>query len=217
MKAVVLSRADEITLLHGEIEGALRLSVEKAIRVGELLTEQKADLAHGEWLPWVKENLPFNHSTASRYMRLFQDRAALKSVTVTSLTDAYRAIGVLAEPEAKPEPPPKARAQVSKDAAAPAERQPEPLPDDRPHPAELMKQGRATPVLRPKALSEAQLPRANYVPEHHTVDDAIELMKRTARIIAEIRPLSGFTPEVRGRLEGAQELIQTAMLGRAVR
>jgi len=68
-------------------------------RAGELLTEQKAELAHGEWLPWVEVNCPFSDHTARNYMHLYAGRAALKSENVSSLTDAYRAIGVLAESE----------------------------------------------------------------------------------------------------------------------
>ncbi len=90
------SRADEIKLLHGEIEGALRTSVEKAVRIGELLGEQKAELKHGEWLPWVEANLPFTEDTAQRYMRVFNDRGLLENRNVRYLTDAYRALGIVA-------------------------------------------------------------------------------------------------------------------------
>ena len=37
--ALAVQRADEIKGLHSEIMGALRTSVESAIRIGELLTE----------------------------------------------------------------------------------------------------------------------------------------------------------------------------------
>ena len=52
-------RIDEIGQLHNEIIGHLKTSLEKAIRIGELLSEQKDSLKHGEFIPWIKDNLPF--------------------------------------------------------------------------------------------------------------------------------------------------------------
>ena len=49
--------ADEINRLHHEIKDAFRTGIEKAIRIGELLTEQKARCKHGEWLPWLNANV----------------------------------------------------------------------------------------------------------------------------------------------------------------
>src|SRR5262245_35586511 len=63
-KGAVESRAQKINKLHDGIIDALRKSVDKAIEIGELLTEQKAALAHGEWLPWLKANIKFAERTA---------------------------------------------------------------------------------------------------------------------------------------------------------
>jgi len=51
MKEIALNRAEEISKLHNEIHGHLRMSLQKAIRIGKLLTEQKAGLKHGEFIP----------------------------------------------------------------------------------------------------------------------------------------------------------------------
>lgn len=82
--------APEITRLHAEIVDALRSSLEKALRIGEFLTEQKAALPHGEFGPWVAANLPFSDRTAQRYMRLHRERDRIKTDTVSDLGDAYR-------------------------------------------------------------------------------------------------------------------------------
>ncbi len=68
------------------------MTLQKAIRVGELLTGIKASLKHGEWLPWVEKNLPFDERTARRYGGIFQRRDEFKSDTMSDLqiTDAYR-------------------------------------------------------------------------------------------------------------------------------
>ena len=56
MSNEISGAASEINRLHAEICQAARATIEKAIRIGELLTEQKAGLKHGEWLPWLKAN-----------------------------------------------------------------------------------------------------------------------------------------------------------------
>lgn len=91
--------ADEIRKLHGELLEAARTTLDKAIRIGQLLKGVRASLAHGEWLPWCERNLPFTARTASNYVRVFEDRDRLKSETVSDLTDAY---AFLAAPELEP-------------------------------------------------------------------------------------------------------------------
>ena len=61
---------DEYALMTGDMTRA----VKRAIRIGELLTEVKAEVAHGEWIPWVEENLVFGQREAQRYMRVAANR-----------------------------------------------------------------------------------------------------------------------------------------------
>jgi hypothetical protein len=67
-------RVQEIRKLHGEIAESLQMTVAKAIRIGELLAEQKAKLDHGEWTPWIEANLPFSYRSARRYITFFENR-----------------------------------------------------------------------------------------------------------------------------------------------
>jgi len=90
--ALAQQRANEIVRLHGEIEGYYKASLERAIRIGELLVEQKEALPHGQWGPWVAEHLPFTERTASRYMRLHTERDRLESDSVSDLTIAYKVL-----------------------------------------------------------------------------------------------------------------------------
>ena len=92
MSTEISGAASEINRLHGEICQAARTTIEKAIRIGELLTEQKAGLKHGEWLPWLKANVQFSARTASNYLRVSESRFRLKSETISDLTDAYNAL-----------------------------------------------------------------------------------------------------------------------------
>jgi hypothetical protein len=104
---LVATPLEEIRQLH---EDLLTTTLDKAIRIGELLTEQKASLKHGEWLPWIEENLPFDRATAANYMRLFDRREELKCKTVLHLTDAYK---LLAPPPTEPPPTPAKPPQAS--------------------------------------------------------------------------------------------------------
>ena len=83
------SRAAQINKLHGMIMANARQCLADALEVGRLLKEQKAELGHGEWLPWLKENVSFNVRTAQRYMNLHENRDRLKNDSVSHLMDAY--------------------------------------------------------------------------------------------------------------------------------
>ena len=86
-----IERIDQIEALHSEILGAVRMTIDKVIEIGGLLADQKADLRHGEWLPWAEKHLPFDIRTAQNYMRAHRRRDELKNESVSFLTEAYRA------------------------------------------------------------------------------------------------------------------------------
>jgi len=90
MHEIEKSRISEICQMHAEIGGYLRMSLEKAIRIGELLTEQKAGLKHGEWLPWIEANCPFSERLAWDYMLFYDRHEDLKTARVADLTEARR-------------------------------------------------------------------------------------------------------------------------------
>jgi hypothetical protein len=77
-----------ITKLHQELVVSARSSLKKAIEIGRLLTEQKAGMNHGTWLPWIKESLPFSQPTAFNYMKCYEYREQL--VHVNNLSAAYK-------------------------------------------------------------------------------------------------------------------------------
>lgn len=84
-----VSRAEEIGRLHSEIVGHLWQSLKKAIRIGELLNEQKSSLKHGEFGPWIKANLHFTSRTARNYMALYRERNLIETENVSDLKGAY--------------------------------------------------------------------------------------------------------------------------------
>ena len=96
MGNIQTTRTHEIVTLHAEIAGHLRQSLEKAIRIGQLLLEQKDSLKHGKFTSWIRANLPFTDRTARNYMRLFREKDRLKTETVSDLKTAY---ALLTEPK----------------------------------------------------------------------------------------------------------------------
>jgi hypothetical protein len=89
LKSEVSITLSEIKKLHSEILDAARTSLDKAIRIGEILVGIKAGTKHGDWLPWLKSNAPFSQQTASNYMRLHGERDRLKLTNVGNLSEAY--------------------------------------------------------------------------------------------------------------------------------
>ena len=90
MNEIQKTRIARITELHAEIGGYLKMTLDKAIEIGGLLAEQKADLDHGEWLPWISENLSFSERLARDYMRFYDHREELKTANLADLTAARR-------------------------------------------------------------------------------------------------------------------------------
>jgi hypothetical protein len=84
----------EILFLHDEIQEAVRTSLDKAIRIGQLLTQQKAELGHGEWGLWFDDNLAgtFSRATANNYMKLYEERDRLKILNVRNIAAGLRII-----------------------------------------------------------------------------------------------------------------------------
>lgn len=80
--------AARIKIEHEASLLSMKRGLEHAIAAGNLLIEAKAQLKHGQWLPWLREvcqSLP--ERTASLYMRLARNLPELeKSATVADLT-----------------------------------------------------------------------------------------------------------------------------------
>jgi hypothetical protein len=66
------------------------------LEIGRRLTEAKAQLAHGEWLPWLNERVEFTEKAAQRFMLLAKEYAS----NPTALSDLWqsKALALLALP-----------------------------------------------------------------------------------------------------------------------
>lgn len=91
MPAKQVDPVEKIKIWWEVFQDGIRNSVEAALGIGEILCQQKTTLPHGDFLPWLRENVTFiSESTCQRWMRLHRNRALLKSVSVTDLTGAYK-------------------------------------------------------------------------------------------------------------------------------
>ena len=88
-KALWVGPANEIAQLHGEILEHARASLDKAIRIGEILTQVKGAIGHGNWLPWLAESVSFSRQTSDNYVWCFDNRETLKLLNVSNLAEAY--------------------------------------------------------------------------------------------------------------------------------
>ena len=85
-----------------EVEAAeadFQSAVAHALRAGELLIEAKAQVRHGDWLSWLKENCPLGEREAQNYIRL-----ARNPKRVADLPSVRGAIAELTAPKPDPDP-----------------------------------------------------------------------------------------------------------------
>ncbi len=102
--------ATRINEEHRACEQAARSAVERAIRVGELLAEAKAQVGHGGWYAWLEANCTIQKRQAQRYMLLARERDLVEeglnaaSGTHLTLKSALRAVHPQANPTRPEEP-----------------------------------------------------------------------------------------------------------------
>ena len=85
-----------IETITGEILDAKRTGGEAILTIGRCLIEAKDMLPHGEWLPWLNDQVELSERTAQKFMRLAREWS-----NPSALTDlgATKALMLLALPE----------------------------------------------------------------------------------------------------------------------
>ena len=71
--------ARRLAVEHDAIVKSVYNSLDHARRAGELLTEAKGLLEHGEWGPWLTANFAGSETTARNYMRVAEHWEELKT------------------------------------------------------------------------------------------------------------------------------------------
>ena len=77
---------------HEAGEAAARVGLEHFRVAGEALLKAKEQCGHGNWLPWLKENVHFADRTARDYMRLARNWGRGNLADAANLRDALRAL-----------------------------------------------------------------------------------------------------------------------------
>ncbi len=178
--ALVAERTKEIVGLHLSIEASLRRSVQDAIRLGELLSEQKAALPHGDFLPWIERELPFNERTAQRYMLLH--RYKTKCDTLSDLQTAYQVAQIEDQrqhPKARPADPEAVEQQRERREAFVRRIKEEPAPKPEPrvdHDAvgKKAREAQERPVIEHMDTGDGPLVVAEHLGEY--IDAALSLL-----------------------------------------
>jgi hypothetical protein len=112
MTTTTLTKTDDLKTLaesvnqhHRECEQAARSAIEHAKAAGELLIEAKAQIPHGGWLPWLRENAECSVRMAQNYMTIASSWALIESETNTqrvSYLTISQSLRVLASADPKP-------------------------------------------------------------------------------------------------------------------
>lgn len=87
---LIQDRTQEIKRELAELHNTLKMSVQKAIRIGQLLTEQKEFVGHGLFLNWLEANFDMGQRNAYRYMDLYEHQNEIAKMA--NLQEAYKQI-----------------------------------------------------------------------------------------------------------------------------
>jgi hypothetical protein len=93
--------AARIRVEHSACTAAMKRGLQHAIAAGEMLIEAKAQLKHGEWLPWLRDHCQIPERTASLHMRLAENRAQIEAEIGNGVADMSirGAIALIATPK----------------------------------------------------------------------------------------------------------------------
>lgn len=86
-----------IEAITGEILDAKRAGGEAILTIGRCLIEAKEMLPHGEWLPWLTEQVEFSPRTAQKFMRLAREWSNTQTLADLGASKALTLLALPAE------------------------------------------------------------------------------------------------------------------------
>lgn len=86
---------------HLACEAAYGSAIEHAFRAGEHLLAAKAEVEHGEWLPWVQASFDGSERTARAYMRIAREANRQTSADM-SIDEALRMLSTPRDDDPQP-------------------------------------------------------------------------------------------------------------------
>jgi hypothetical protein len=99
--------ATEANKMAASAVGYGQMAIRYAIKAGEIMHRAKELMPHGEFTLWLEGHLPaldISLPTATRWMKLAKSSSVMNLMDnpdIKTMTDAYRATGILPEPEPK--------------------------------------------------------------------------------------------------------------------
>jgi hypothetical protein len=104
--------AEQLKLAAGEANkmaasavGYGQMAIRYAIKAGEIMNKAKEIVPHGEFESWLEScGVDVSYQTCNRWMKLAKlshVRDLMNNPDIKTITDAYRATGILPEPEPK--------------------------------------------------------------------------------------------------------------------
>lgn len=89
--------ARDIGVITAEILLYKRQAGTSILEIGRRLNEAKAQLSHGEWLPWLEHQVEFSEASAQRFMRLAREYPNPSPVTDLGVAKALQLLALPAE------------------------------------------------------------------------------------------------------------------------
>ena len=86
-----------IETITDEILDAQRRGGEAILTIGRCLIEAKEMLPHGEWLPWLAENVGYSQKTAQNFMRLAREFSNPQALADLGATKALKLLALPAD------------------------------------------------------------------------------------------------------------------------
>lgn len=86
-----------IEVITDEIRDAQRKGGDAILTIGRCLMEAKEQLPHGEWLPWLSEQVGYSEKTAQNFMRLAREFSNPQALADLGATKALALLALPAE------------------------------------------------------------------------------------------------------------------------
>ena len=86
-----------IETITSEILELKKQAGKAVLGIGQRLIEAKETLTHGEWLPWLTEQVDFSERTAQYYMRLSREWTNPQSIADLGATKAFKLLALPSE------------------------------------------------------------------------------------------------------------------------
>ena len=86
-----------IETITNEILELKKQAGKAVLGIGQRLIEAKETLPHGEWLPWLSEQVDFSERTAQYYMRLAREWTNPQSIADLGATKAFKLLALPSE------------------------------------------------------------------------------------------------------------------------